>query len=128
MIHTLLFLLRTPMSDLWIPISILISLTLLLGSNIYFSSRNKKEIQITIRQILDRGGELSPELLNTLGSFKSAKVLDLRRSLVLISVGIACLIAGTILDQNRLSMAIAVFPLLIGLALLISWKINRQED
>lgn len=116
------------MLNLMIPIGILIAFTILIVTNIYFNSRNKKEVQITIRQIIDHGGSITPEVLDKLGSFKSAKVLDLRRSLVLIGLGIACLLSGFFIEQPRIAFAIAVFPLMLGIALLISWKINRYDD
>lgn len=116
------------MSDLMIPISILIAFTLLIGANIFFRHKNKKEVQITIRKIIDQGGNITPEVLAKLGSFKSAKALDLRRSLVLIALGIACAISGLLIERTDLAFAIAVFPLLLGIALLISWKINKYED
>lgn len=116
------------MSDLWIPISILISFTTLLCVTIFFSSKNKKEVQVTLRQLIERGDEITPEILNKLGTFKSSKILDLRRSLIFFSVGVACLLAGLILQHIKLAFAIAIFPLLIGVALFVSWKVNQLED
>lgn len=116
------------MPDIMIPITLLISFTILIGANIFFSSKNKKEVQITIRKMLDSGVSITPEVLDKLGSFKSAKALDLRRSFVLIGLSVACVLAGLIINQPRIAFAIAVFPLMLGLALFISWKTNHYED
>lgn len=116
------------MSDLWLPIVGLICLTIMVVINLFMSRSNKKEVQYTIRQLLDKGENITPELLERLGSFKSQKVIDLRRGLALGSVGIACILAGFIIEEIRIGLAIGVFPLLLGVAFFICWKKSTHED
>ena len=116
------------MSDLWIPIAGLISFTIMVIANVVSSSMNKKEVQLTIRQLLDQGQNLTPELLEKLGTFKSQKIIDLRRGLTLASIGLACIFAGLIFSEIRIGFAIGIFPLLLGGAFFICWKTNKDEE
>lgn len=116
------------MSDLWIPIAALISFTIMVIANVVSSSMTKKEVQLTIRQLLDQGQNLTPEILEKLGTFKSQKIIDLRRGLTLVSLGLACIFAGIIFSEIRTGLAIGVFPLLLGIAFFICWKINQDEE
>ncbi len=116
------------MSDLWIPIAALISFTIMVIANVVSSSMTKKEVQLTIRQLLDQGQNLTPELLEKLGTFKSQRTLDLRRGVTLVSIGLACIFAGSIFNEIRIGLAIGIFPLLLGIALFICWKITQDEE
>jgi hypothetical protein len=116
------------MSDLWIPIAGLICFTIMVIANVVSSSMTKKEVQLTIRQLLDQGQNLTPELLEKLGTFKSQQTVDLRRGLTLVSVGLACILAGIVFSEIRTGFAIGVFPLLLGTAFFICWKVIQNEE
>ena len=116
------------MSELWIPIATVICFSIMVIANIVSSSKNKKEVQLTIRQLLDQGQNLTPELLEKLGTFKSQRIIDLRRGLTLASIGLACIFAGIIFNEIRTGFAIGIFPLMLGGAFFICWKINQDEE
>ena len=116
------------MSDLWIPIAGVICLTIMVIANIVSNNKNKKEVQLTIRQLLDQGQSITPEILEKLGTFKSQKIIDLRRGLTLASIGLACIFSGLIFGETRIGLAIGVFPLLLGAAFFICWKVNQGEE
>lgn len=116
------------MSDLWIPISGVIGLTIMVVVNVILSSKNKKEVQKTIRQLLDKDVTITPELLEKLGTFKSQKMNDLRRGLALASIGLAFIFSGVIMDNIRIGLAIGMFPLLLGVAFFLCWKTNQDQD
>ena len=115
------------MTDIMIPISLLIAFTIIICTNLFFSSRNKKDVQKTIRQMIDQGQQLTPEVLERLGTYKTTKQIDLKRSLVLISLALACVIAGFIVDLPKVAFAIAIFPFMIGIALGISWRLAERD-
>jgi len=118
---------RDTMSELWIPITAIICLTIMIITNVVLSSKNKKEVQYTIRDLLNKGESITPELLEKLGTFKSQKIIDLRRGLSLASVGLACIFSGFIVSETRIGFAIGMFPLLLGIAFFICWKMNKDE-
>lgn len=115
------------MSPLWIPILGLFCITLMVIVNVISASKNKKEVQLTIRQLLDKDVSITPELLEKLGTFKSQKIIDLRRGLALSSIGLACILAGLIIGEVHKALAIGIFPLLLGGAFFICWKLNKDE-
>lgn len=116
------------MSDLWIPITGVICLTIIVIVNVISSSKNKKELQLTIRQLLDKGENITPELLEKLGTFKSQKIIDLRRGLALAGIGLACIFSGFIVNEIRIGLAIGIFPLLLGGAFFLCWKTNQDTE
>lgn len=116
------------MSDLWIPITGVICLTIMVIVNVISSRKNKKEVQLTIRQLLDKGENITPELLEKLGTFKPQKIIDLRRGLALAAIGLACVFSGFIVNEIRVGLAIGVFPLLLGVAFFLCWKTNQEVE
>lgn len=115
------------MSELWIPIATLISFTVMVIAIVIGNNKNKKEVQLTIRQLLEKGESITPEILEKLGTFKSQKVTDLRRGLALTGIGLACIIAGIVLSEIRSGLAVGIFPLMLGAAFYICWKMNKDE-
>lgn len=116
------------MNELWIPIFTLFCFTTIAIVMIFIGSKNKNQVHVTIRQLLEKGENITPELLEKLGSFKSQKVQDLRRGLALASIGLACIFAGFIIEEIRTGFAIGIFPLFLGIAFFISWKLSRYAD
>lgn len=116
------------MSEIWIPVIGIVCFTIILITNVILGGKHKSEVQSTIRQLLEKGESITPELLEKLGTFKSQKVIDLRRGLALGSIGAACVLSGFILSDPRIGFAFGVFPLMLGLAFLLTWKINRYDD
>ncbi len=78
--------------------------------------------------MIDQGQQLTPEVLEKLGSYKTTKQVDLKRCLVLISLAVACVISGYLVDLPKVAFAIAIFPLMIGIALGIAWKLAQRDD
>ena len=116
---------------LWIPVVAIIGFTVVLVTFFYLSHKNKSAIQETIKKSLDMGQELSPEILERLGTHHSPRVRDLRRGVVLMSLGVAGLVAGSMFvdpDDSMGFVAISMFPLFLGLGFLIVWKLNRYND
>jgi hypothetical protein len=116
------------MSEFWIPIAAFISFTVIIIAIVAASNKNKKEVQLTIRQLLDKGESITPEILEKLGTFKSQKIIDLRRGLALGSVGLACIFAGIVMGEIQVGLAVGIFPLLLGIAFYICWKMNQDDE
>ena len=108
-------------------------------STISPSNRNRKvtkrtskaNMKFTIRQAIDKGHELSPDLLSRLGQPKDPKHGDLRRGVIFGAAGVAIAIFGVILgeeDAVRPLIGIATFPFLIGVAYLGLWRFSTYPD
>jgi len=113
-----------------VPISLFITLTIVAGLMIYYRFRSRREIQQTLRGVIDKGLELTPELLEKIGEPKRPDKADLRRGVIAMSLGIGFAAFGIILDEQdavRPMVAIAAFPFLVGLAYLGLW-FNRDKE
>jgi preprotein translocase subunit YajC len=119
------------MHDNFVAIAMFAVIGLVLGLFYYFRYRTRAEMQQTVRVALERGQELSPELVDRLGEPRKSGAQDLRRGVisVLLAAGIA-VFAFTLGEQEafRPLMAIAALPLAIGIAYLILWRIDKSRD
>lgn len=99
----------------------------------YFSFRHKAraELQQTLRQALDKGQELSPELVDRISEPKAETTRDLRRGLIWSGLAIGTGIFGVALPEQeatRILLGIAAWPLMIGLAYIIMYKVNAGRE
>ncbi len=116
--------------ELLVPIVMFISLAVVLGLFLMFRYRTRTELQKTVRLALDKGQELTPEIIDRLGQPRDKPYTDLRRALIWVAVGIAVAVFGLILDEDdavRPLIAIASFPLAIGIAYLIMHWVSGKE-
>ncbi|TQV66973.1 hypothetical protein FKG94_26255 [Exilibacterium tricleocarpae] len=114
--------------DILIPIAAFASFAAIVITYFAYNSKHKIEVQNTIRKVLDKGDNLTPELLQKLGTYNSPRVMDLRKGLALCAIGAAALLAGGVVDELRTGIAFGVFPLLLGIAFLTVWRLNRYDD
>ncbi|MBT8085523.1 MAG: hypothetical protein HKN35_13325 [Woeseia sp.] len=116
-----------------IPIVMFLSIALVLILFYYFKFLGRKELQRTVRIALERGQDLSPELLDKLGEPQKSPLSDLRRGLIALAIAAGLAAIGLALGQEeaiRPLLASAMLPLFIGLAYLVLWRLNasRQSD
>jgi hypothetical protein len=116
------------MDEYWVPIVMFISAAAVFVFFFWFRYRGRADMQQTIRAALERGQELTPEIIDRLGQPKPREFADRRRAIVAIALAIAVAAFGFILgeeDAVRPFLAISAFPLMIGIAYLI---ISRFSD
>lgn len=111
------------MSEIWIPIIGMVSVTLIIVVNLILSAKHQKQVQTTLQKQLDNGGVLTPELLTKLGVDAGSRQRDMRRGIALVSLGLACFVAGLVVGLLKVGAVFGVFPLFLGLALLMSARI-----
>jgi hypothetical protein len=92
---------------------------------LYFRFRSRADTQAIVRAAIDRGQELSPELIEKLmgGRTDASPHRDLRRGFLALALGIGIGLVGAIMggEAVRPSLAIAALPLVIGLAYIGLW-------
>ena len=97
----------------------------------YFRHRGRTELQTTIRQALDKGQELSPELIDRISEPKPGKMRDLKRGLIWVAVAIGFVGLGfTVPDVEArpVMLGISVFPVAVGLAYILIWKLTPGDE
>jgi hypothetical protein len=121
------------MNEELIPIVMFISVAVVFIAIFWFRYRARDGMQQTIRMALDKGHELTPEIIDRLGHPKASKYKDLRLGVVwlAIAVGLA-LIAVAVPDDSGEAMrgilAGAALPFAIGLGYLVLHRFTRDED
>jgi hypothetical protein len=116
-----------------IPISMFIGLTVVLCLFFWFRYRMRNDMQATIRTAIDKGQELSPEIIDRLGTPKPPKDRDMRLSLLWLAFALGMVVFGFMLpdDDNEVQqvfMGIAAFPFFIGLAYLLMWRFGGDRS
>lgn len=122
------------MEGLWVPISLFAALTIVISFFFWFRYRSRSEMQLTIRSAIDKGQELTPELVESLGKpQRPSKDKDLRLSLIWFAVAFGISLFGAAIgaadaeEEVFLIMSgIAALPLMLGLAYLIMWKFTER--
>jgi len=108
--------------EAWIGMAAVVGPIVLIGMFFWLRYKNRSDLQQTIRLALDKGHDLSPELVDRLGHPKPAKNKDLRLGIMWLAFALAWGIFGVAIpdeDANEILLGIAAFPLFIGLAYLL---------
>jgi Na+/H+ antiporter NhaD/arsenite permease-like protein len=118
------------MEEFLIPIVMFISIAVVFVFYFWFRYRSRAEMQQTIRTALDKGQELTPEIIDRLGQPQAREHADRRRAVIAIAVALAVALFGFILGEDdavRPLLGIAMFPLTIGIAYLIISRFSEQQ-
>ncbi|WP_394174271.1 DUF6249 domain-containing protein [Thalassotalea litorea] len=97
-------------------------------SFLYFSYRNKIELQQTLRLALEKGQGLSPESIEKLMQTQSAPQKDFKRGVLLVCLAVATGLYGMLDGFDPDIIGISLFPLALGLGYLLVWKFDQQES
>ena len=122
------------MAGEWVPIIMFAGLTVIISLFFWFRYRARGEMQQTIRTAIDKGQELTPELVESLGSpRKSSKDRDLRLALIWLAIAVGLALCGfAVPDPSghafQGTLAGAAFPFAIGVAYLIMWRYTEREQ
>ena len=121
------------MDDSLIPISLFIGLTVVLCLFFWFRYRIRNDVQATIRTAVDKGQELSPEVIDRLGHPKQPKNKDLRMALIWIALASAMAVFGTMIpDEDNEAQVVfigmASFPFFLGIAYAIMWRFSGDDS
>ena len=116
-----------------IPIVMFVGLTVVLSLFVWFRFRIRNDTQTTIRTAIEKGQELTPEIIDRLGRPKPHKDRDLRLALIWIAVGAGLILFGIAMgdieqDARTVFMAFSAFPFSLGVAFLIMWRFTERKS
>jgi len=112
-----------------IPIFLFLAIAVVVSVYLYIRYRTQREVLVTVRQAIERGQELTPELLERLGQTPRGKDADLRRGVIAVALGVALALFGQLVGQEEARqplLAIGAIPLLVGLAYLGLWRFGNR--
>jgi hypothetical protein len=109
----------------------------------YLKSREKREMQTTLRHAIDKGQELPAEVIDALTKDVSrnlpSKTRDIRRGIIWLAVGIGIAAFGMLTDMGwdhdgwegqfgNGMLGVAAIPVTIGLAFIVLSFFNKNKD
>ena len=115
----------------FVPIVMFLGLTIIFCVLFWFRYRARAEMQQTFRAALDKGQELTPEIIDRLGHPKAAKDKDMRLGVIWLAIAVGLGAFGFALpdeeDVAQIFAGIAAFPFAIGVAYMILHKFSDKE-
>jgi hypothetical protein len=116
---------------LFIPIVSVIVTGLLIWVFFLYRYKTRLRVQETIQSALERGTELTPDLIDRMAGPRPSKDRDMRRGLVSVAIGVAFALFGFLVDEEDAvgpMIGIGTFPFLVGLAYLLMWRLGNRES
>ena len=111
--------------EIVVPLGSFLMVVLILVAFLTARYLTRKQVHGTIRQVIDKGQELTPEILERLGETPKSPESDLRRGLIAVGIALAFVVFSIALGEDDAQgplLGIAAFPLFVGLAYLGLWK------
>lgn len=118
------------MSEYWIPIILFIVSGIAALGYFYWNHKNKASVMETVQKAMDTGSPITADLLAKLGAALNPRARDLRRGVVVLAIGIAGFIASLFFSDPEVITGLrasSVFPLLVGAAFLVVWRLTRDQ-
>ena len=113
--------------DYMIPIVLFLVIGVVLCTFFFLRYRSHQEIQHTLRLAMERGSELTPELLEAMSvDLGAGGQRDMRRGVIALALAIATGIFAWIVEPDVLG--VAAFPLMLGIAYLALWRFNPRRS
>ena len=119
------------MTGEWIGFSAIVGPVILVAIFFWFRTKSRADMQATVRAALDKGQELSPELIDRLGQPKQPKDKDFRLAVIWLAVAVGLVLVGFAVPEPealRGTLAGASFPFAIGVAYLILHKFTDHDE
>ncbi len=115
------------MSDTWIPIVLFICILGIVAVALYFNSRREESRQNTIRAAIEKGQELTEEVVKSLTPVKKPSSWGLALGLPSVGLALALLIVGLGIGEPEAAWASA-FPFFFGMGFIVYWYLEQKNS
>ena len=118
------------MAEEMIPIVMFAGMTIVFVAWFWFRYKARSDIQATFRSALDKGQELSPEIIDRLGHPKPTRDKDLRFGIIWLALAAGLVLIGFAIPEDdafRGLLAGAALPFSIGVGYLILHKFTDHS-
>ena len=121
------------LEDILVPIVLFGTIALITWVVTLYRHRGRADKQQTIRLALEKGAELTPELMKSISEPEPPKNKDLRSGLIWLALGVGLALCGLAVPDpsgNALQgcLAGAAFPFSIGVAYIIMWRYGSHTE
>ncbi len=115
--------------ELFVPIVMFLVCGMVVISFFYFRYKTRVRAHQTIELALEKGAELSPELIDRMISPPKGSEADLRKGIIALFIGVAFALLGLIIGEDdavRPMLGVSMMPVFIGLAYLLLWRFANK--
>ena len=115
----------------WIGFAAVVGPAALVAIFFWFRYRSRSDMQATLRTALEKGQELTPEIIDRLGQPKQPKDKDFRLAIIWLAIAVGLVLIGFAVPEPealRGTLAGACFPFAIGIAYLILHRFADHDD
>jgi hypothetical protein len=113
-----------------IPVTMFVSTAVVLIVWLYLKHRGRVESQHTLRMALEKGADLTPDLIKQIGEPEPDKDRDLRRGMIWMSLAVGLVLIGFAVPEPealRGLLAGAALPFSIGCAFMIMYVYGNKK-
>lgn len=114
------------MSEFWIPIVLFLSIFGIVAVTLYFNSKRESERQNTIRAAIEKGQELTEDVVKSLTPVKNSK-WGLAFGLPSVGLAVALLVFGLGIGEAEAAWA-SVFPFFFGMGFIVYWYLEQRNS
>lgn len=119
------------MEDVLIPIFLFGSLVGVIWLFSHYNYKKRLTAHETLRLAVEKGQEVSPELVERMSYLNDPAKSDLRRGILLIAFGLAFISLGMLIphdepDAFRGMLGVSSFPIILGAAYLGLWRFSHD--
>jgi len=119
------------MEDILVPIAVFGSMVLVVWTVMHYKAKVKAQNAGIITAMINKGDNVTPEVIRSIGFMPKRRHGDLRTGLILAAIGLAFMVMGQVIPEDeapQIMTGIASFPLLIGLAITAFWYFVSRKD
>ena len=119
------------MDDILVPIFLFAAIVAIIWLFSHYNYKKRLTAHETLRLAVEKGQEVSPELVERMSYLNDPVKSDLRRGVLLIAFGIAFMVLGAIIPHDepeavRGILGVSSFPVILGLAYLGLWRFSHD--
>ncbi|MEM9179532.1 MAG: DUF6249 domain-containing protein [Pseudomonadota bacterium] len=119
------------MDDILVPIFLFAAIVAIIWLFSHYNYKKRLTAHETLRLAVEKGQEVSPELVERMSYLNDPVKSDLRRGVLLIAFGVAFMVLGAIVPHDepeavRGILGVSSFPVILGLAYLGLWRFSHD--
>ena len=119
------------MDEVFIPIFLFAAIVAIIWLFSHYNYKKRLTAHETLRLAVEKGQEVSPEMVERMSYLNDPVKSDLRRGILLIGVGLAFMVVGAIVPHDepeavRGIIGVASFPIILGVAYLGLWRFSHD--
>lgn len=120
------------MEDIVVPVVLFAGIVAIIWLFSHYNYKKRLTAHETLRLAVEKGQEVSPELVEKMSFLSDPVKSDLRRGVLLVAFGVAFIVLGAIVPHDepnavRGIVGISSFPIVLGLAYLGLWRFAHDR-